>query len=129
MENLMKKENVTEHNRKGWRKRIHVVYPDRLGHKAQLGLVWFFHNLTAAPCFVFIVNSCDFDHDPSSDMVFMIRHFMQLVFSAENSGRVLKYNPNTKETTVLVRNIQFPNGVSLSKDGSFFVFCEGAPGR
>lgn len=57
------------------------------------------------------------------------RNFMQLVFSAEDSGKVLKYNPNTKETTVLVRNLQFPNGVSLSKDGSFFVFCEGSVGR
>ncbi|KAK4482757.1 hypothetical protein RD792_009925 [Penstemon davidsonii] len=57
------------------------------------------------------------------------RNFMQLVFSGEDSGRVLKYDPNTRETTVLVRNIQFPNGVSLSKDGSFFVFCEGSVGR
>lgn len=54
---------------------------------------------------------------------------MQLVFSGEDSGRVLKYNPETKETTVLVRNVQFPNGVSLSKDGSFFVFAEGSRGR
>ncbi|KAG6619748.1 hypothetical protein I3843_13G110200 [Carya illinoinensis] len=57
------------------------------------------------------------------------RNFMQLVFSAENTGRVLKYNPTTKETSVLLRNLQFPNGVSLSKDGSFFVFCEGSIGR
>lgn len=54
---------------------------------------------------------------------------MQLVFSAEDSGRVLKYDPVTKETTVLVRGLQFPNGVSMSKDGSFFVFCEGSPGK
>lgn len=57
------------------------------------------------------------------------RNFLQLVFSAEDSGRVLKYNQATKETTVLVRNLQFPNGVSLSKDGSFFVYCEGSRGR
>ncbi|KAK4255313.1 hypothetical protein QN277_008326 [Acacia crassicarpa] len=57
------------------------------------------------------------------------RNFIQLVFSGENSGRVLKYNPATGETTVLVRNVQFPNGISLSKDGSFFVFCEAAIGR
>lgn len=57
------------------------------------------------------------------------RNFLQLIFSAEGSGRVLKYNPTTKETTVLARNLQFPNGVSLSKDGSFFVFCEGSIGR
>eukprot|EP00262_Sarcandra_glabra_P016818 TRINITY_DN5595_c0_g1_i1.p1 TRINITY_DN5595_c0_g1~~TRINITY_DN5595_c0_g1_i1.p1 ORF type:complete len:389 (-),score=46.33 TRINITY_DN5595_c0_g1_i1:169-1335(-) len=57
------------------------------------------------------------------------RNFMQLVFSAEDSGRLLKYNTVTKETTVLLRNLQFPNGISLSKDGSFFVFCEGSLGR
>ncbi|KAL0436232.1 UNVERIFIED_CONTAM: protein STRICTOSIDINE SYNTHASE-LIKE 3 [Sesamum radiatum] len=57
------------------------------------------------------------------------RNFLQLVFSGEDSGRVLKYNPKTKETTVLFRNLQFPNGLSLSKDGSFFVFCEGSIGR
>ncbi|KAK3040167.1 hypothetical protein RJ639_028417 [Escallonia herrerae] len=57
------------------------------------------------------------------------RNFMQLFFSGEDSGRVLKYDSSTKETTVLVRNLQFPNGVSLSKDGSFFVFCEGTVGR
>ncbi|CAL0324284.1 unnamed protein product [Lupinus luteus] len=57
------------------------------------------------------------------------RNFIQLVFSGEPSGRVLKYNSGTKETSVLVRNVQFPNGISLSKDGSFFVFCEGSIGR
>ncbi|KAL5999393.1 hypothetical protein ACLOJK_040853 [Asimina triloba] len=54
---------------------------------------------------------------------------MQLVFSAENTGRLLKYNTITKETTVLLRNLQFPNGVSMSKDKSFFIFCEGSLGR
>jgi sugar lactone lactonase YvrE len=54
---------------------------------------------------------------------------MQLVLSGDPSGRLLKYNPQTKETTVLHRNLQFPNGVSMSKDGSFFVFCEGSRGR
>lgn len=57
------------------------------------------------------------------------RNFMQLVFSGENGGRVLKYDPVTKETTVLLKNVQFPNGISLSKDGSFFLFCEGSIGR
>uniref|UniRef100_UPI0005CB491B protein STRICTOSIDINE SYNTHASE-LIKE 3-like n=1 Tax=Fragaria vesca subsp. vesca TaxID=101020 RepID=UPI0005CB491B len=65
----------------------------------------------------------------SYNRAFSFRNFLQLVFSADDSGRVLKYNPTTKETTVLERNLQFPNGLSLSKDGSFFVFCEGAKGR
>jgi len=59
----------------------------------------------------------------------LYRNFLQLVFSGDDSGRVLKYNLATKETTVLFRNIQFPNGITLSKDGSFFVFCEGVVGR
>lgn len=54
---------------------------------------------------------------------------MQLVFTGDPSGRLLKYNPVTKETIVLRRGLQFPNGVSLSKDGSFFLFCEGNRGR
>lgn len=57
------------------------------------------------------------------------RNFIQLVLSAENTGRVLKYDPVTKQTTVLERDLQFPNGLTLSKDGSFFIFCEGAIGR
>nr|XP_043632472.1 protein STRICTOSIDINE SYNTHASE-LIKE 3 [Erigeron canadensis] len=57
------------------------------------------------------------------------RNFMHLVFSAEDSGRLLKYDPITKKATVLIHNLQFPNGVSLSKDGSFFVFAEGCKGR
>ncbi|XP_074289669.1 protein STRICTOSIDINE SYNTHASE-LIKE 3-like [Silene latifolia] len=64
-----------------------------------------------------------------SSTAYQRRHFMQLVFASENSGRVLKYDPVTKETTVLMSNIQFPNGVTLSKDGSFFIFCEGTIGR
>ncbi|PWZ22856.1 Transcriptional adapter ADA2 [Zea mays] len=52
-----------------------------------------------------------------------------LVFSGDPSGRLLKFNPQTKETTVLHRNLRFPNGVSMSKDGLFFVFCEGSRGR
>ncbi|CAL5211278.1 unnamed protein product [Lathyrus oleraceus] len=64
-----------------------------------------------------------------SSEIYQRRNFIQLVFSGDDSGKVLKYNPTTKETTVLVRNIQFPNGISLSKDGSFFVYCEGVIGR
>ncbi|XP_044506885.1 protein STRICTOSIDINE SYNTHASE-LIKE 3-like [Mangifera indica] len=64
-----------------------------------------------------------------SSVVYQRRNFMQLVFSGDDSGRVLKYDPTTKKTTVLVRNLQFPNGVSLSKDKSFFLFVEGCVGR
>ncbi|BFG30270.1 protein STRICTOSIDINE SYNTHASE-LIKE 3 [Prunus yedoensis var. nudiflora] len=79
-------------------------------------------------------NDLDIDEEGNvyftdSSTTYQRRNFMQLIFSAEDTGRVLKYNPTTKETTVLEKNLQFPNGLSLSKDGSFFVFCEGAIGR
>ncbi|KAL2945525.1 Protein STRICTOSIDINE SYNTHASE-LIKE 3 [Bienertia sinuspersici] len=41
----------------------------------------------------------------------------------------LKYDPVKKQTTVLLKNIQSPNGITLSKDGSFFIFCELSIGR
>ncbi|CAM8886427.1 unnamed protein product [Rhodiola kirilowii] len=79
-------------------------------------------------------NDLDLDEEGNvyftdSSTKYQRRNFLQLVFSAENSGRALKYDPLTKETTVLVRNLQFPNGVTISKDGSFFIFCEGSMGR
>lgn len=79
-------------------------------------------------------NDLDIDADGNiyftdSSTKYQRRNFMQLVFSADDTGRVLKYDPTTKDVTVLVRNLQFPNGLSLSKDGSFFVFCEGSIGR
>ncbi|KAK9125010.1 hypothetical protein Scep_013856 [Stephania cephalantha] len=64
-----------------------------------------------------------------SSTVYQRRNFLQLVFSGEDSGRLLKYNTVTKESKVLRRNLQFPNGVSMSKDKSFFLFCEGSIGR
>ncbi|KAH9627416.1 hypothetical protein KSS87_012066 [Heliosperma pusillum] len=79
-------------------------------------------------------NDLDVDEDgivyfTDSSTNYQRRNFLQLVFSAEDTGRVLKYDSATKETTVLVRNIQFPNGITLSKNGSFFIFCEGSIGR
>ncbi|PKA66054.1 Strictosidine synthase 1 [Apostasia shenzhenica] len=57
------------------------------------------------------------------------RNFLQAIFTGDPSGRLLKYNPVTNETTVLLHNLQFPNGVSLSKDGSFLLLCESARAR
>uniref|UniRef100_A0A0D9VZ23 Strictosidine synthase conserved region domain-containing protein n=1 Tax=Leersia perrieri TaxID=77586 RepID=A0A0D9VZ23_9ORYZ len=79
-------------------------------------------------------NDLDLDDDGNvyftdSSIHYQRRNFKQLAFSADPSGRLLKYNAKTKETTVLHRNLQFPNGVSMSKDRSFFVFSEGNRGR
>ncbi|KAL3527281.1 hypothetical protein ACH5RR_011937 [Cinchona calisaya] len=39
-------------------------------------------------------------------------------------GRFMSYNPSTKETKVLVRDLYFANGVAVSPDQNFVVFCE-----
>ncbi|KAK8967607.1 Strictosidine synthase 3 [Platanthera guangdongensis] len=78
----------------------------------------------------------DLDIDEEGNVYFTVssstyyrRNFLQAIFTGERSGRLLKYNPVTKETMVLLHGIQFPNGISLSKDGSFLLFCETARSR
>ena len=36
----------------------------------------------------------------------------------------MKYNPRTKEVSVLLKDLAFPNGVALSDDSSFLVLAE-----
>lgn len=57
------------------------------------------------------------------------KKFLFPILEAEAGGRLLKWDPKTKETTVLVRNLLFPNGVSFSKDHSFLVVAETGTGR
>jgi len=39
-------------------------------------------------------------------------------------GRLLKYDSSTKTTSVLLKDLYFPNGVALSAKQDFLVFCE-----
>lgn len=40
------------------------------------------------------------------------------------NGRLLSYNPVTKQTKVLLSHLYFANGVALSPDQSSVIFCE-----
>ena len=42
----------------------------------------------------------------------------------EPTGRLLRYDPVSKETRVLADGIWFANGVALSRDGSFAAVVE-----
>ncbi|KAI3462296.1 hypothetical protein Pfo_018959 [Paulownia fortunei] len=44
-------------------------------------------------------------------------------------GRLLSYDPSTKQTEVLVKDLYFANGVAVSADQSFVIFCETAMRR
>ncbi|KAL5063595.1 hypothetical protein RYX36_025332 [Vicia faba] len=46
------------------------------------------------------------------------------ILEGKPNGRFLSYNPSTKETTLLLRDLYFPNGVVVSPDQHSVVFCE-----
>nr|XP_027124381.1 protein STRICTOSIDINE SYNTHASE-LIKE 10-like [Coffea arabica] len=52
------------------------------------------------------------------------REFANVMFSGDNSGRLLKFDPRNNEVTVLLHNLMFPNGVALSKNGDFLLVAE-----
>ncbi|KAG8184349.1 hypothetical protein JTE90_006752 [Oedothorax gibbosus] len=47
-----------------------------------------------------------------------------LMFEYEAGGRVIRFNMHTRESEVLMKNLNFPNGVQLSKDKKFLLVCE-----
>eukprot|EP00250_Pteridium_aquilinum_P033817 c6375_g1_i1 orf=182-1297(-) len=51
------------------------------------------------------------------------------VLEGRPNGRLLKYDPSTGATSVIVTGLYFPNGVAVSLDQSYLVFCETAKVR
>jgi sugar lactone lactonase YvrE len=52
------------------------------------------------------------------------RQFILAFAEAQDEGRLLKHNPATNETTVLLKGLRFANGVALSSDESFVLVNE-----
>ncbi|XP_075498344.1 protein STRICTOSIDINE SYNTHASE-LIKE 6-like [Primulina tabacum] len=55
-----------------------------------------------------------------------LHEFIWDILEGRPYGRFLSYNPSTKETRILVRDLYFANGVAVSPDQSFVIFCETA---
>jgi sugar lactone lactonase YvrE len=55
---------------------------------------------------------------------YRMKEYMLDAVEARPNGRVLKYDPTTSSTSVLVKEANFANGVALSKNEDFFLFCE-----
>ncbi|KAH6768710.1 Calcium-dependent phosphotriesterase superfamily protein [Perilla frutescens var. frutescens] len=52
-----------------------------------------------------------------------VDHFF-ILLEGEATGRLLRYDPSSKTTHVVVEGLSFPNGVQLSKDQSFLLYTE-----
>ncbi|KAG8376240.1 hypothetical protein BUALT_Bualt09G0042500 [Buddleja alternifolia] len=46
------------------------------------------------------------------------------VLEARPHGQLLRYDPSSNETSILLRDLRFPNGVALSEQQDYLVFCE-----
>lgn len=47
-----------------------------------------------------------------------------MIITEDSSGRLLKYSPKTKKTTVILKNLTYPNGVAMSRNRDFLLFAE-----
>ncbi|XP_043690595.1 protein STRICTOSIDINE SYNTHASE-LIKE 10-like [Telopea speciosissima] len=80
-------------------------------------------------------NNIDIDEEEGvvyftdSSTKFHRREFISIVLSGDTSGRFMKYDIATRELTVLMRDLLFPNGVAISKDRSFVLVAETANGN
>ncbi|XP_061998160.1 protein STRICTOSIDINE SYNTHASE-LIKE 4-like isoform X2 [Rosa rugosa] len=55
---------------------------------------------------------------------YSFKDFIWDVLEGKPHGRLLSYDPTTKETKVLVPDLYFGNGVAVSPDQNFVIFCE-----
>ncbi|XP_028095878.1 protein STRICTOSIDINE SYNTHASE-LIKE 11-like [Camellia sinensis] len=49
------------------------------------------------------------------------RNYISVIVSGDKTRRLMKYDPKSMKTTVLLENLTFPNGIALSKDGDFIL--------
>ena len=52
------------------------------------------------------------------------RNYISLILSQDKTGRLMKYDPQIKQVSVLLNNLTFANGVALSKDGDYILIVE-----
>lgn len=55
---------------------------------------------------------------------FDVQYWYMDVLEARPHGQLLKYNPTSNETVILLDDVAFANGVALSKDEDYVVVCE-----
>nr|GEY43155.1 protein strictosidine synthase-like 2-like [Tanacetum cinerariifolium]GEY55992.1 protein strictosidine synthase-like 2-like [Tanacetum cinerariifolium] len=75
-------------------------------------------------------NALDIDHTngviyfTDSSQRYTRRDHTLVVLTNDKTGRLLKYDLKSKEVTIQLSNLSFPNGVALSQDGNFLLLAE-----
>ncbi|XP_052201785.1 protein STRICTOSIDINE SYNTHASE-LIKE 12-like [Diospyros lotus] len=59
-----------------------------------------------------------------ASQTFELRNIIDPNFERDSTGRLMSYNPKTKELKVLLRGLGQPIGVAASPDGSFLLIAE-----
>lgn len=49
---------------------------------------------------------------------------MSLILSRDKTGMLMKYEPQSEQVSVLLKNLSYANGVALSKDGEYILIIE-----
>ncbi|PON75033.1 Strictosidine synthase [Parasponia andersonii] len=52
------------------------------------------------------------------------RNYLSVILSGDKTGRLMRYDPQTKQVDVLLENLSFPNGVALSESNHFLLIAE-----
>ncbi|XP_008777477.1 protein STRICTOSIDINE SYNTHASE-LIKE 10-like [Phoenix dactylifera] len=77
-----------------------------------------------------VTNGLDIDPDSGvvyftdSSMRFPRRQYISAIIAGDRTGRLMKYDPESREVQVLLDSLYFPNGVALSQDGSHLLIVE-----
>ncbi|MQM02942.1 hypothetical protein Taro_035705 [Colocasia esculenta] len=80
-------------------------------------------------------NAVDIDQETGtvyftdSSTRFQRREFILATITGDKTGRLMRYDPATGELQVLLGGLSFPNGVALSRDGTFLLVVETIPCR
>ena len=69
---------------------------------------------------------CSYSYDSHSHLLTIefFRAYAIAMQTGDKTGRLLKYDPRSKEVMVLLRGLSFSNGVALSQDNDFVLVTE-----
>lgn len=76
------------------------------------------------PCYsnMHMLNPVHVYYPSHKDITFeKCRDYISLILSRDETGSVMKYDPETKHVSAVLRNVSFANGVALGKQGGEYI--------